>query len=218
MMLYWQAVIALGNSHEWTALSLTLVSLIGCSILVAYYELKEFSSRSSKIIGVTLSVLQLGVLYAALRAVVAKSESPTGDKASHFRAVRLLELMFEAVPQFTIQAFVALKRDELAIEGGQTYSEVIYKISIIISLIQMATFFCSLELNTKAWQFFGQVKKIGALVNLWLFRFGELGSRLWLIVIFSMGFGLWIGITILVLEGLLFLVIAEASGMRCCLT
>mmetsp|Transcript_5544 Transcript_5544/g.20214 ORF Transcript_5544/g.20214 Transcript_5544/m.20214 type:complete len:730 (-) Transcript_5544:47-2236(-) len=208
------AVIALGKSKEWTALSLTLISLIGCSLLVAYYEAKEFSSRSSKIIGVILSVFQLGVLYAALRAVFAKTESPTGDKASHFRAVRLLELMFEAVPQFTIQAFVALKRDELAIEGGQTYSEVIYKISIIISLIQMATFFCSLELNTRAWEGFSQVKKIGALVNLWLFRFGELGSRLWLVVIFSMGFGLWIGITVLILEGLLFLVIKEASGRK----
>ena len=51
---------------------------------------------------------QLGVPYAAIRALREPADNVFGNKLAQLRAVRLIELMFESIPQSFFQSFIGL--------------------------------------------------------------------------------------------------------------
>lgn len=103
--------------------------------------------------GLLCSFLGVGVAFTAVRAISKKeAHSGIGEQGfpvAHFRAVRLLEVMFESVPQAILQTYFAIQSDKLSFFGTLTFGEVLFRLSIMFSLIQVAFFLTSMEVSVR---------------------------------------------------------------------
>lgn len=127
------------------------------NFVIGFYEAKELKAHGEsqlvQLAGLFCSFLGVGVAFTAVRAISKKeAHSGIGEQGfpvAHFRAVRLLEVMFESVPQAILQTYFAIQSDKLSFFGTLTFGEVLFRLSIMFSLIQVAFFLTSMEVSVR---------------------------------------------------------------------
>lgn len=207
-------IVLLAHDRKWAGFGMTLGFTIVPNFVIGWYEAKELAGHgatpAAQALGLGLSCLGLGVVFTAVRAITDKDAhsgvGAAGFPVAHFRAVRLLEVMFESVPQAILQTYFAIEGDKLSFSGTLTIGEVLFRLSIVFSLVQIAFFLTSLETTgSSAFDGFSFAKLCTAATLLFVWRVGEVGSRVFLLSLFANGFAAWAAIVEVAAEGVLLL-------------